>query len=341
MAEAWNTARASGQAGSSWGGGGGDGGGSPVPTTPGDGRTVSGRFQLSFSNDGRTAATPGAYSMDGGLRRMGTWMTSGSADGHSSSSPEARQAMVVQLHEAAAAEFIAQHGYLVDDLLGDELSSPAAAQRVRLPILLFYIVHLLQRCSTGLLFGMFHFRYVSALQMGLLMAMHALFITYLLAARPYASWLLFVADLLAYLCELTILAVAVMLQQSPGQVVVLGQVLITCYFVDVAVMIAPELVRISLLAWGWLKQRRMRQRVAWQQRRQQATVCVVVAASSWAAAPLAAGSRPRVLLLLLPGAASPAGQQQRQWGTLMATVCWVSGRPTVRQLQPTRPRQLR
>jgi hypothetical protein len=127
---------------------------------------------------------------------------------------------------------------------------------MRLHILLFYVVSTLQRCSTALLFGLFHFSYLSGLQMGLLMALHALFVAYLLAARPYASWLLLAADLLAYLVELTVLVAAAALQRNPAHVASLGGVLVACYFVDIAVMIVPELLRYGLMAWAWVQARR-------------------------------------------------------------------------------------
>lgn len=247
MAEAWQAARAAPQPISSWGGQATTG---SSPSNP----RMSERFQLSFSADG-SGAPQG--SGDGGtqFRRQGTWVNedSGEAgDASAEKTPEERK-------QDAARSFLQRHGFLVDDLVGDEPEQ--AIQRSQWKILLLHVISILQRCLTAIMFGFFHFRYISITQLGMLIALHALFVGYLVVVRPYASFLLLLSDVLAYLCELTVLGVAVVLQNNPGytQHQQLAHALITCYFFDVAAMVVPELMRYMAMAWAWWRARQQRQ----------------------------------------------------------------------------------
>ena len=49
--------------------------------------------------------------------------------------------------------FVARFGYLVDDVIGDD--TVAAADRVRLPLLVYYPVMLLDRVALATIFGFF------------------------------------------------------------------------------------------------------------------------------------------------------------------------------------------
>jgi hypothetical protein len=152
--------------------------------------------------------------------------------------------------EGPAAVFLAKFGYLVDDLVGDE--QRVALQRVSTPILSFYLVSMLQRTLTALFFGLYHFHCVSIVQVAVLILLHASFVLYLLAVRPYSSSFQLMFDLLAYLCEVTVVAAAIMLRSQPSNNR-LVKVLVFCYFIDVLIMIIPEVVRCLVVAWQWLK----------------------------------------------------------------------------------------
>lgn len=164
-----------------------------------------------------------------------------------------------EIQEVAATKFLKKHGFMVDDLVGDE--PEMAVQRSQWKILLLHVISILQRCTTAVMFGFFHFRYISITQLGMLIALHAAFIGYLVVVRPYASWLLLLSDVLAYLCELTVLAVAVLLQSNPEYTThqQLAHALIACYFFDVAAMVVPELLRYLAMGWAWVQARRARQ----------------------------------------------------------------------------------
>jgi len=220
---------------------------------------VGGQFQLSFSADG----TQQHSSADGGvLRKQDTWVSSAGAEDVGPRASMGAADRAAQQHEAAAVKFLSKHGFMVDDLVGDEQA--VAVQRSRWHILLLHVVSIVQRCLTAIMFGLYHFSYVSVKQAGLLISFHAAFILYLVAIRPFASWLLLISDVLAYFCELTVLAVAMVLQANPSynKHQQLTHALIACYFFDVAAMIVPEFLRYILMAWAWVQARRLRQQSA-------------------------------------------------------------------------------
>jgi hypothetical protein len=225
MAAAWNAARGD-HAASGWGGG-----------RPGDAVSLTG-----VAIAGNESAVP--------ITRQQTWI-----GGDARTSQLQQQATGTLRGDAAAGRFLDRFWFVVDDLVGDDKLQALA--RVRLPILVFYIVNSVQRVLTALFFGFYHFAYISVAQLGMLVALHALFVLYLLAVRPYASKLLLASDVVAYVCEITILTSALLLRQAPNSKALL-QVLVGCYFVDVVLMMLPELLRYSIMAWQW-----------WQRRRQQ------------------------------------------------------------------------
>lgn len=233
MAAAWDAARTAG------------------PGSAGGWVSHSGAPEHPLSSGG-VAVTAGAdgSSSDGRaiVARQQTWMGAGLKD----SDVTAAAANTA----AGAVSFLDRYWYLVDDLVGDDRA--AAVQRVNLPVLTFYLVSAVQRCLTALFFGLFHYSYVSVSQLGVLIAVHALFVVYLLAAKPYAFSILLYADILAYCCELTILGAAMYLKQSPANTQILS-VLVVCYFVDVAVMLVPEVLRYVVMAYSWLRRRRLKQ----------------------------------------------------------------------------------
>jgi hypothetical protein len=227
MAAAWNAARGDyGTSTSGWGGGRA-------------GETVSLTGVAVAGNDSPT----------GPITRQQTWM----GDGGNAARQQQAGSAGLYAQEAAAGRFLDRFWYMLDDLVGDERAEALA--RVRLPILVFYIVNSVQRVLTALFFGFYHFAYISLEQLGVLVALHALFVVYLLAVRPYASKLLLCADLVAYACELTILAAALLLRQAPNSKALL-QVFVGCYFVDVLFMMLPELLRYCVMAWQWWQRRR-------------------------------------------------------------------------------------
>jgi hypothetical protein len=152
---------------------------------------------------------------------------------------------------APATQFLQRFGYLVDDLVGE--GSKADASRVRLPITGLYLANFLQRCATAIVFGVFHFSYVSLVQVGLLLTMHLGFIVYLVLVRPYWSWLLLASDITAYLCEVVILVCGVLLLQHPHNPH-LAQALLTCYYLDIVVVMLPDLLQLLTAAvkWAWV-----------------------------------------------------------------------------------------
>jgi hypothetical protein len=238
MAAAWNTARGDHAASSSgWGG-----------SRPGD--TVS-----------LTGVAIAGNESTGCMARQQTWMGDNVHESHM-----LQQSADTLAAEGAASRFLDRFWYMVDDLVGDD--KPQALARVRLPILVFYIVSSLQRVLTALFFGFYHFAYTSFAQLGMLVALHALFVLYLLAVRPYASKLLLGSDVVAYVCEITILAAALLLRHAPNSKALL-QVLVGCYFVDVVLMMLPELLRYCIMAWQW-----------WQRRRQQRSSAAAAAGTA-------------------------------------------------------------
>eukprot|EP00775_Hariotina_reticulata_P003977 gene3977-4230_t len=251
LAAAWNAARAAGpNSNSGW---------ADSPRADSSGRP---RSPVSASCDGQLQWQQ--QSGDGHVARQQTWM-SASAQG-AAAAAAALQSMQLQPqlphcqaqndHSTAvgnagpAVAFLARFGYLVDDLVGDE--QHIALQRVSNPILSFHLVSILQRTLTALFFGLYHFHFVSFVQVAVLILLHVSFVLYLLAVRPYSSQIQLMFDLLAYLCEVTVVAAAVMLRAQPGNEH-LAKVLVVCYFIDVLVMIIPEVIRCLMLAWQWLK----------------------------------------------------------------------------------------
>jgi hypothetical protein len=228
MAAAWNSARGDRAASSSeWGG-----------SRPGDTVSLAG---VAISGNESTES----------MTSQQTWMGDSVRTSHLQQQPTAAPGA-----GGAAGRFLDRFWYMVDDLVGDD--RPQALARVRLPVLVFYIVNSLQRVLTALFFGFYHFSYISFAQLGVLAVLHALFVVYLLAVRPYASKLLLGSDVVAYVCEITILAAALLLRQAPNSKALL-QVLVGCYFVDVVLMMLPELLRYGIMAWQWW-QRRHQQR---------------------------------------------------------------------------------
>jgi len=262
LAATWQAARAAGQTMSSWGGqragrhGSNNG---AAGATRDNSSNVGSQFQLSFSADG----TQQHSSADGGvLRKQDTWVSSAGAEDVGARASMGAAGRAAQQHEAAAVKFLAKHGFMVDDLVGDEHA--LAVQRSRWHILLLHVVSIVQRCLTAIMLGLYHFSYVSVKQAGLLISFHAVFILYLISIRPFASRLLLLSDMLAYFCELTVLAVAMVLQANPSynKHQQLTRALIACYFFDVAAMIVPEVLRYILMAWAWVQARRLRQQPA-------------------------------------------------------------------------------
>jgi hypothetical protein len=254
MAAAWNAAR--GDYGPSTSGWGGSRGPEVVSLT---GVAVGG-------NDGPAPIT-----------RQQTWM---GGNDHSEQQQQQQQQLASSGmfgDTAAAGRFLDRFWYMVDDLVGDDRAQALA--RVRLPILLFYVVNSVQRVLSALFFGFYHFAYISLTQLGALVALHALFVLYLLAVRPYASKLLLGSDVVAYLCELTILAAALLLRQAPNSKALL-QVLVGCYFIDVLFMMLPELLRYCVMAGEW-----------WQRRRQQRLNAAAGAAAGVAVVTRSGGSK--------------------------------------------------
>lgn len=249
MAAAWNAARGDyGPSTSGWGGG---------PRA----EVVSLTGVAVGGNDGPAPIT-----------RQQTWM---GGNDHAEQQQLASSGMFGDT--AAAGRFLDRFWYMVDDLVGDDRAQ--ALPRVCLPILLFYVVNSVQRVLSALFFGFYHFAYISLTQLGALVVLHALFVLYLLAVRPYASKLLLGSDVVAYLCELTILAAALLLRQAPNSTALL-QVLVGCYFIDVLFMMLPELLRYCVMAWEW-----------WQRRRQQRLNAAAGAAAGVAVVTRSGGSK--------------------------------------------------
>lgn len=249
LAEAWQAARATGQPISSWGG-------QPAGSNPAAPPRTSGKFQLSFSADG-SASAAAQRSADGArVRKQDTWV---SGSGATAAAAGDMSAVKQSLHETAATKFLSKHGFMVDDLVGDD--PDMAVQRSQWKILLLHVISIVQRCVAAIMFGFFHFSFISATQLAMLIILHAGFIGYLVVVRPYASWLLLLSDVLAYLCELTVLSVAVLLQRNPEYTThqQLAHALIACYFFDVAAMVVPELIRYFAMGWAWVQARKQRQ----------------------------------------------------------------------------------
>lgn len=247
MAAAWNAARATGHGGSNsgWGGGSRPGG---IVSSAG---IAFGTSASGAPNAAARAATRQHVSLQGGAASQHTWTTAGSR-------AAAALGLRQQRHQnadpaAAAARFLDRFWFMVDDLVGDD--KQVAMQRVRLPVLVFYVVSTLQRCLTALFFGLYHFSYISTTQLSVLLALHTAFFLYLILVRPYVSVLMLAADLLAYGCELSILAAALLLRQQPGNPQLL-QLLVACYFIDVTFMLLPDLLRYCVMAYQWLQHRK-------------------------------------------------------------------------------------
>lgn len=210
----------------------------------------AGSFFLAFGEDERQLSPrgktpegrdkrPSSFSVDGASRpftRQQTWM------GDRPQSP---------MQSTPATQFLQRFGYLVDDLVGE--GDKADASRVRLPITGLYLANFLQRCATAIVFGVFHFSYVSLVQVGLLLALHLSFIVYLVTIRPYWSWLLLASDVTAYLCEVMILVCGVLLLQHPHNPH-LAQALLMCYYLDIMVVMLPDLLQLLTAAakWAWV-----------------------------------------------------------------------------------------
>ncbi|WIA37428.1 hypothetical protein OEZ86_014352 [Tetradesmus obliquus] len=195
MAAAWNAARADySRSATGWG---------ATATRPAD--TVS-----------LTGVAVAGNEAHGPITRQQTWFGEDGASAQQQQQQQQQQGVHAGFCAggAAAGRFLDRFWYMLDDLLGDE--RPQALARVKLPILVFYIVSSVQRVLTALFFGFYHFSYISVAQLGVLLALHALFVVYLLLVRPYASKLLLGSDVVAYACELTILSAALLLREAPN-----------------------------------------------------------------------------------------------------------------------------
>lgn len=154
--------------------------------------------------------------------------------------------------EAARLQFLLRFGFLVDDLVG--CAAGAIPSRVRFAITCVYLASFLQRCITALVFGVFHFHWASVAQLGLLMTLHLAFILYLLAVRPYCSLLLLVSEVIAYGCEVVILALAALALQHPYNPSI-TQAFLICYYLDIGAVLLPDLLHLCRLAFEWCRGR--------------------------------------------------------------------------------------
>lgn len=174
--------------------------------------------------------------------------------------------------------FVYRFGYLLDDLLGDELTG--AVQRSTAPVLLFYPLSLLHRYALAWTFGLGHYLTTSGLQLALLLVTQGCFICYVATVRPLALPILQWGEVIALGAELTILAGAAALLRYPGQPS-LTRLLVVCYFLDVACLVVPELLRLLVCVVTWWRRRRLRR----------AAQDTAAAATAAAAAAEAAGQR--------------------------------------------------
>ena len=124
----------------------------------------------------------------------------------------------------------------------------AAADRVRLPLLVYYPVMLLDRVALATIFGFFDSAASSELQLALLIAVHGAFMLYVSMLHPLQMWLLQWAEMLSTACEVGILTCALLLLQTPDSSLLPGA-LTAFYFVDVGLMVLPELIRYGIVAW--------------------------------------------------------------------------------------------
>jgi hypothetical protein len=152
-------------------------------------------------------------------------------------------------NSVALQQFLLRFGYMVDDLLS--VNPEVAVDRARLAVLSFYLVSAVQHCVTAIFFGLYHFYHASMLQIAVLLAVHVSLLVYLIAIRPYATCLLLVSDIAAYMCEIVVLLAAMLLLKHPYNTT-LPAVLTGCYFVNVVMMVLPELIRILLQSGSWI-----------------------------------------------------------------------------------------
>jgi hypothetical protein len=148
--------------------------------------------------------------------------------------------------------FLERFGCLFDDLVG--CNETLQLSRVRLSVLSVYLWSFLQRCTTAAAFGAFHMQTISALQLGMLVTLHASYVTYLVVVQPYTAQLMLISDLLAYGCELAILVGAVVLLQQP-QSQALHTMFVVCYFAALLLMVIPDGFILLWRCWQWTSRR--------------------------------------------------------------------------------------
>lgn len=145
-----------------------------------------------------------------------------------------------------ARRFFQSFGYLLDDVLGDE--EQAALPRVTWSLTSFYTVTFIQRILLALLFGAYAHVQESPAQVVALAALHAMYLFYLTLLQPFTLRIMYIGELLAGGCELVILLCAGALLLRPTDMVA-PQIMVACYFVDIAVMILPEVIRWSMVVY--------------------------------------------------------------------------------------------
>lgn len=133
-----------------------------------------------------------------------------------------------------------KHAFWFSDLRIDWTSNAALIHALA-PVFLH-----LERCCVALFFGLYHFHTVSTTQLVSILALHAAAATYAVACLRLKTCvsqaLVAVPDVLAYVCELIILAGGLVLIQHPGHQA-MEKALLVCYFIDVALLIIPEALR--------------------------------------------------------------------------------------------------
>lgn len=203
-------------------------------------------FQLSLSQDGALGGGEPSGEVSNvtapPITRQQTWVDSMPDEGLVPHAPQ----------PASSIRFLRRFGFLMDDLVGAD--TDAMPSRVRFPVTCLYLAGFLQRCSTAVVFGVFHFHWVSVVQLGLLLALHLAFIIYLLVVRPYISAMLLCSEIIAYGCEVVILIAATILLQHPYSPS-LNNTLLTCYYLDICAVMLPDVLHLCYLAWKWWRQR--------------------------------------------------------------------------------------
>jgi hypothetical protein len=155
-------------------------------------------------------------------------------------------------------QFLAQFGYLVDDLVGDDPS--LAVTRVTPWVLAYYPLNIIHRTVLAALFGSFHFAAVHMPQLVGLLLVQVAMLVYMVTVRPVIVPIIHWAEVASLVTESVLLVTGLSIIYRPGSQPAL-ETLLAGYFICVVLIVLPDIVRYAWALVNWSKARRARSKL--------------------------------------------------------------------------------